>query len=129
MSKNSKNEKLLIKKINLQRSVGEYEKAYLDADSLIKLNSLCPEYYHIKSTVCYDMKKFEEAIGLSNKAIELCTSNHGYYAHRARSYNELKKYSEALQDIEIALNLDNNNSFYRELKSSLLKSIKSILES
>ena len=127
--KNKKNERLLAKKINLLKSIGKKDEAYKDAAMLIDLNVNHPEYYHIKSTVCYDMKSYEEAVVLSNKAIELCTSNHGYYAHRARSYNELKKYSEALQDIEIALNLDNNNPFYKELKNSLLKSIESTLES
>ena len=91
---------------------------------MIDLNTKNHEYYHLRAMICFDMNKFEDALMASNKSIELCLNNHGYYAHRARINNELGNYNEALKDIECALSMEQNNSFYKELKNSLLKKLE-----
>eukprot|EP00002_Diphylleia_rotans_P026698 TRINITY_DN533_c0_g1_i2.p1 TRINITY_DN533_c0_g1~~TRINITY_DN533_c0_g1_i2.p1 ORF type:complete len:367 (+),score=99.26 TRINITY_DN533_c0_g1_i2:67-1167(+) len=59
-------------------------------------------------------KKFEEAVVLYTKAIELVPT-HIYYGNRAAAYFQLKKYDEAIQDCKESIRLNSNyaKAYYR----------------
>ena len=61
--------------------------------------SLSAEEYKQQGNAAFAAKKYEEAIELFTKAIEVSeTPNHVFYSNRSACYASLKKYKEALND-------------------------------
>lgn len=109
---NPKNEKLLLKKINLLREQFMQSRAFDDVNLLIALEDNNPEYYHIRANILFDMKKYDIAITDADKSIELNSNNDGYYFMRARIREKINDYDGALEDMNNAINLSNDNLIY-----------------
>lgn len=56
-----------------------------------------------------DQKKFDEAIKLYSKAIEISEDSSSYYFKRGTCYHEMDKFKEAIDDYTQAIKLDKNN--------------------
>lgn len=123
MKVNPKNEKLLLKKINLLRERGMQSMVFEDINSLIALDDNNAEYYHIRANIFFDVKEYDKAIIDANKTIELNSNNDGYYFMRARIREKFNEYEGALEDINQAIKISDNNPFYFNFKDFILKEI------
>ncbi len=121
---NPKNEKLLLKKINLERSINDIENAYNDVKSLLICDNNNAEYYHILANIEMNMKKFDKALSSADKSIDLNDNIDGYYALRARIKIEKQDFQSALEDLKKASDIDKTNSSYQEMQKILLSKIK-----
>ena len=85
-----------------------YEKAILDFEKAIELDPTEPAYRLQKARVVAVMGDVEGALVLATETIEIFPNYYRAYANRAIFYNELKRFDEALQDSDKAIELLNS---------------------
>ena len=70
----------------------------------------------------FQQKKYSKSILNYSKAIELNDDKHPiknksiYLSNRAETYIKLKNFDDALTDLKLAIKLDKNNAFAKEIK-------------
>jgi len=87
------------------------------------INSWSPGKLRSRGEEAFSLRQFELAIELYGKAAEKEPDNGNNFFKLFRVHNRMKKYANALTDIEKALELDSSNSEWRILKAKLLKSL------
>jgi tetratricopeptide (TPR) repeat protein len=64
-------------------------------------------------------KRFEDAIVLYDKAIEMDETNFVYYNNRAAAYHELKNYDRAIEEARKSISIENNPRAHARLGAAL----------
>jgi ATP-dependent 26S proteasome regulatory subunit len=113
-----------------------YAKKYLD--EAISKNLTSPYIYNTYGLVLSSEKNYSKAIEYFNKAIAANDKSTNFFSNRAAAFFNLKKYEEALADIDAALKLDAGNyvallylakiSVANNKKEQAIASLKKILE-
>ncbi|GGI21021.1 CHAT domain-containing tetratricopeptide repeat protein [Bradyrhizobium guangdongense] len=105
-----------VRRANFNVTVGLYENALTDIAEAIRLEPDNAEFYWIKGIICMtatgadDSRSYiEEAIKSFDTAILIKPLEPKYLASRANAYAQLKRYSEALSDINAAIALAPEN--------------------
>lgn len=87
------------------------------------INSWSPGKLRSRGEEAFSLRQFDEALRLYEKAAEKEPDNGTNFYKLFRVHNRMKKYANALTDIEKALELDPSNSDWRIQKAKLLKSL------
>ena len=107
---------------NLYYEQGKYEEAIKSLDQSIKKNKNNPEAWNVKGMCSFQQKKYSKCIEEYSQAIEQNNESHSiknksvYLSNRAEAFNKLKNYKEATTDLNLAIKLDKNNAFAKEIK-------------
>lgn len=106
-----------VRRANFNAVVGLYENALADITEAIRLQPDNPEYYWIKGIICGmasgpDNRRdfLDEAIKAYGVAISRNAQEPKYLISRANAYAQLKRYPEAITDIDTAIKLAPDNS-------------------
>ncbi|KAF7722006.1 hypothetical protein EC973_003789 [Apophysomyces ossiformis] len=97
---------------NLQEAYDAYTNALAIDEENDIMNS---RLYSNRAAVLQKLKKFEEALGDCNKAIELDADFTKVYSRRAACYMELEQYEEAVRDYRRLTDADGSNREYHNL--------------
>lgn len=87
------------------------------------INNWSPGKLRSRGEEAFSLRKFDEALKFYEKAAEKEPGNGVNFYKLFRVHNRMKKYSNALTDVEKALELDPTNSEWRIQKAKLLKSL------
>ena len=83
-----------------------------------------PEFVKEQGNKAFQAQKYDEAVYYYTNAIDLSkdSPNHVYYANRANVYIELLKYSNCIEDCDIAINIEPKfvKSYIRKAKAQHL---------
>jgi len=97
--------------------------AQRDAGARDDINSWSPGKLRSRGEEAFSLRKFDEALRLYEKAIEVEPENGTNFYKLFRVHNRMRKFASALSDIEKALELEPSNTDWRMQKAKLLKSL------
>lgn len=87
------------------------------------INSWSPGKLRSRGEEAFSLRQFDEALKFYQKAVEKEPDNGLNYYKLFKVHNRMKKYSNALADVEKALDIDPQNVDWRVQKAKLLKSL------
>jgi tetratricopeptide (TPR) repeat protein len=86
----------------------------------LKLSSQIAEIFYYRAFQSYKVEKFNDALLLINKVINLAPKNYLYYRLKAKILFKLKKYQLSLKSIENAMKLRPSNPKLFKFKNKVL---------
>jgi len=90
----------------------QFKEAFADANELIRLKPNYRAGYDLRAACYYKMNEPAKALADYNKCIEIKPDDHRSYNNRGSIYlNSFKKYNEALNEFNIAINLSSQASY------------------
>ncbi len=101
--------------------LGKYNEALECTDVCLLTDSTDYRTWRDRAEICYNLGRNMQAIDNANKAIGCSPDNASLYANRARIYMYSNMLRNALDDINTAISLDDEESYYNVLKSEILK--------
>ncbi|KAG5467068.1 hypothetical protein LSCM1_01249 [Leishmania martiniquensis] len=87
------------------------------------VNALAEEL-KARGNEAFAAKRFEDAIVLYDKAIEMDSTNFVYYNNRAAAYHELKNYTKAIEDANASIAIENNAKAHARIGAALWAQMK-----
>ena len=109
---------------NLARTLnelGKYDEALEISDACLALDSTDYRTWRDRTEICYNLGKNMQAIENANRAIGCAPDRPSLYAQRARIYMYSKMYRNALDDIDTAISLDEDDSSLHIEKCEILR--------
>ena len=98
---------ILKKGLDLHKS-GRLEDAKKIYENLLIKDPNNFEITNLLGVIFLQLKKYDEAIALIKKAININPNHHALYNNLGVSYKELEKYSEAIYNFKKAININPN---------------------
>ncbi|KAF5300747.1 hypothetical protein FQA39_LY10992 [Lamprigera yunnana] len=102
---------------------GEYKNALQHYTYSIQCKPLAVGYTN-RAIVYIKLKKYPLAINDCREALKLDPKSFKAYLRLAQSYEAIKEYTDALENIKIAITIDPNNTFAQEFANRLYKMCK-----
>ena len=99
-------------KARLLTKIGNYDKAEIEFENIISIDTLNVDAYFHFTTLYEEEKKYEKAIVLYNKAIEINPKDKDLYYYMTTPYEALGMYEEAEKNYLKAIALDPVNTNY-----------------
>ncbi|KAG5466538.1 hypothetical protein LSCM4_01690 [Leishmania orientalis] len=87
------------------------------------VNALAEEL-KARGNEAFAAKRFEDAIVLYDKAIEMDSTNFIYYNNRAAAYHELKNYAKAIEDANTSIAIEDNAKAHARIGAALWAQMK-----
>jgi tetratricopeptide (TPR) repeat protein len=87
---------------NAYISLNDYTRATQDFASAIKVKAGCGEAYDGLGEIAYKLKRYQDAVGYSSRAISLDPTIYDAYYFRGKAYEGLGKSQLAQRDLEVA---------------------------
>ena len=93
----------------------DFQGALKDCNTAIDHNPFSPGYYYTRGFIYYRLEEWEKAESDYTQALFFSPENHTYLLLRADTRAQLKRYDEALEDIELLLHREPHSaSFWSE---------------
>lgn len=101
--------------------LGKYGEAFELTNTCLAIDSTDFRTWRDRVDICYNLGRSMEAIENANRAIACYPENASLYSQRARVYMYSNMLKNALDDINTAISLDGEESYYNLLKCEILK--------